>query len=315
MLPTVTRTAEVVLRLVPGGLREGVARARRHRVAHGAPGRPARPRAPVLLTAVILGSRVSIGETAPLLAHLGRQHVTTTPTRSTGKQDGAAACSSTASSASRSTASIAAGRGPGRSSSSGIVLVLFVVARVLGGRGPGHIGRFNARCDSHERVSHDYPSDTDRARRRGTRSIHGARAAMLTARQVSAWFGEHKVLDRVTLDDAAESGHRAHRSVRLREVDVPADPEPHARARAGRDARGHGRASTASTSTAPDSLVTDVRRRIGMVFQKPNPFPAMTVAENVLSGLKLSRHRRSHGATRDDLVENVPAAAPGCGTR
>jgi phosphate transport system ATP-binding protein len=32
-----------------------------------------------------------------------------------------------------------------------------------------------------------------------------------------------------------------------------------------------------------------VRLRIGMVFQKPNPFPAMTVRENVLSGLKLAR--------------------------
>jgi phosphate transport system ATP-binding protein len=34
--------------------------------------------------------------------------------------------------------------------------------------------------------------------------------------------------------------------------------------------------------------LTDVRRRIGMVFQKPNPFPTMTIAENVLSGTKLS---------------------------
>jgi len=33
----------------------------------------------------------------------------------------------------------------------------------------------------------------------------------------------------------------------------------------------------------------DVRRHIGMVFQKPNPFPAMTIADNVLSGLKFSR--------------------------
>ena len=31
-----------------------------------------------------------------------------------------------------------------------------------------------------------------------------------------------------------------------------------------------------------------VRLRVGMVFQKPNPFPAMTIRENVLSGLKLA---------------------------
>ncbi len=32
---------------------------------------------------------------------------------------------------------------------------------------------------------------------------------------------------------------------------------------------------------------TEVRRRIGMVFQKPNPFPAMNIAANVLAGAKL----------------------------
>jgi phosphate transport system ATP-binding protein len=32
-----------------------------------------------------------------------------------------------------------------------------------------------------------------------------------------------------------------------------------------------------------------VRRRVGMVFQKPNPFPMMSIRDNVLSGLRLSR--------------------------
>jgi phosphate transport system ATP-binding protein len=43
-----------------------------------------------------------------------------------------------------------------------------------------------------------------------------------------------------------------------------------------------------------------VRTRIGMVFQKPNPFPAMTIRDNVLSGLKLARIRCSE---KDALVE------------
>jgi phosphate transport system ATP-binding protein len=43
-----------------------------------------------------------------------------------------------------------------------------------------------------------------------------------------------------------------------------------------------------------------VRMRIGMVFQKPNPFPAMSIRENVLSGLKLSRIRCND---KDALVE------------
>lgn len=33
--------------------------------------------------------------------------------------------------------------------------------------------------------------------------------------------------------------------------------------------------------------VVDVRRRIGMVFQKPNPFPNMSIRDNVVAGLKL----------------------------
>jgi len=45
---------------------------------------------------------------------------------------------------------------------------------------------------------------------------------------------------------------------------------------------------------APGTDPTAVRRRIGMVFQKSNPFPTMSIAENVVVGLKLNgvRNRR-----------------------
>jgi phosphate transport system ATP-binding protein len=46
--------------------------------------------------------------------------------------------------------------------------------------------------------------------------------------------------------------------------------------------------------------VTDVRLRIGMVFQKPNPFPSMSIRDNVLAGLKLSGTSHSD---KDALVE------------
>jgi len=39
----------------------------------------------------------------------------------------------------------------------------------------------------------------------------------------------------------------------------------------------------------PGVDVTKIRLRVGMVFQKPNPFPSMTIKENVLSGLKLAQ--------------------------
>ncbi|PWR05909.1 phosphate ABC transporter ATP-binding protein [Micromonospora acroterricola] len=41
-----------------------------------------------------------------------------------------------------------------------------------------------------------------------------------------------------------------------------------------------------------DVDVTAVRRTIGMVFQRPNPFPTMSIFENVVAGLKLNGVRR-----------------------
>ena len=46
--------------------------------------------------------------------------------------------------------------------------------------------------------------------------------------------------------------------------------------------------------------VTKIRLRIGMVFQKPNPFPSMTIGENVLSGLKLAQLKVDN---KDDVLE------------
>jgi phosphate transport system ATP-binding protein len=42
---------------------------------------------------------------------------------------------------------------------------------------------------------------------------------------------------------------------------------------------------------APEVDVTAVRRLIGMVFQKPNPFPTMSIFDNVASGLRLTGNR------------------------
>lgn len=45
-----------------------------------------------------------------------------------------------------------------------------------------------------------------------------------------------------------------------------------------------------------------VRRQIGMVFQRPNPFPTMSIADNVLAGVRLNNRRMSKG-DQQDLVE------------
>jgi phosphate transport system ATP-binding protein len=117
--------------------------------------------------------------------------------------------------------------------------------------------------------------------------LTSGQASELSARRVSAWFGNRKVLERVSLEMRARevtaligpSG--CGKSTFLRILNRMHELVPGAQLGGdvlldGRDIYGRGVTPTA------------VRRRIGMVFQKPNPFPAMTVAENVVSGLHLS---------------------------
>ncbi len=47
----------------------------------------------------------------------------------------------------------------------------------------------------------------------------------------------------------------------------------------------------------------DVRRQIGMVFQRPNPFPTMSIYDNVAAGVRLNA-RKMKKADLDDLVES-----------
>jgi phosphate transport system ATP-binding protein len=53
----------------------------------------------------------------------------------------------------------------------------------------------------------------------------------------------------------------------------------------------------------PDVDVTAVRRMIGMVFQRPNPFPTMSIYENVLAGSRLNAKKLARGKA-DEIVES-----------
>ncbi|MCW2740578.1 MAG: phosphate transporter, ATPase subunit [Blastococcus sp.] len=53
---------------------------------------------------------------------------------------------------------------------------------------------------------------------------------------------------------------------------------------------------------APDVDPVDVRRQIGMVFQRPNPFPTMSIYDNVAAGLRLNA-KKIKKSDLDDLVE------------
>src|SRR6202789_3186061 len=50
-----------------------------------------------------------------------------------------------------------------------------------------------------------------------------------------------------------------------------------------------------------DASPVEIRRRVGMVFQRPNPFPTMSIYDNVISGLKLNGFRNK--AILDETVE------------
>jgi len=56
----------------------------------------------------------------------------------------------------------------------------------------------------------------------------------------------------------------------------------------------------------PEIDPVQIRLKIGMVFQKPNPFPSMTIRGNVLSGLKLSGMKRDD---HDQIVEETLTSA------
>lgn len=56
---------------------------------------------------------------------------------------------------------------------------------------------------------------------------------------------------------------------------------------------------------APNVDPVLVRRTIGMVFQRPNPFPTMSIYENTVAGLKLEKTKESKKSNMDDIVEQA----------
>jgi phosphate transport system ATP-binding protein len=128
-----------------------------------------------------------------------------------------------------------------------------------------------------------------------------SQASTLEAREISAWFSEHQVLDRVSLLMQARqvtaligpSG--CGKSTFLRILNRMHELTPSA-SLAG-DVLLDG-----SDIYGPDKKLTEARRHIGMVFQKPNPFPTMSIYDNVLAGLKLTGSRKDQGE-KDEIVQ------------
>ncbi len=66
-------------------------------------------------------------------------------------------------------------------------------------------------------------------------------------------------------------------------------------------ARAEGTVMMGDVDIYKDASPVEIRRRIGMVFQRPNPFPTMSIYDNVASGLKLNGFRKKR--VLDEVVE------------
>jgi len=119
--------------------------------------------------------------------------------------------------------------------------------------------------------------------------------------EISAWFGETQVLDDVSLSvpsatvTALIGPSGCGKSTFLRILNRMHESVPGAKMAGEVYLNGE-------DIYAPGHRPTDVRRQIGMVFQKPNPFPAMSIADNVVAGLALTNTKVSR-SDRTDLVE------------
>jgi phosphate transport system ATP-binding protein len=132
-----------------------------------------------------------------------------------------------------------------------------------------------------------------------------ARGHAITLRKLSAFYGETHAVKEVDLDYAANrvtamigpSG--CGKSTLVRCINRMHEEIPGARAT--------GAVRLDDLDLYDDGVdVVSVRRAVGMVFQKPNPFPTMSIFDNVAAGLRLS-------GTRGDTRERVEQSLHGAG--
>lgn len=136
---------------------------------------------------------------------------------------------------------------------------------------------------------------------------HGHAHPAISTHELCIFFGSHQVLKRVNLDVPAKAvtaiigPSGCGKSTFLRAINRMHDLVPSSRVEGkvrlfGEDIYG------------PGVEPVQIRRRIGMVFQKYNPFPTMSIAENVTVGLRLNGlSKRSELAERTEQALNMAA--------
>lgn len=117
---------------------------------------------------------------------------------------------------------------------------------------------------------------------------------------LNAWFGKRQALENISVDvppnhaTAIIGPSGCGKSTFVRCVNRMHETVP--------DARVDGTVKLGETDVYGNgSSPVEVRRKVGMVFQKPNPFPTMSIYDNVAAGLKLNGVRRRRQL--DEVVE------------
>jgi phosphate transport system ATP-binding protein len=122
-------------------------------------------------------------------------------------------------------------------------------------------------------------------------------AQAVSIEDLSVWFGQHQVLKSVSLSAPAKeitaligpSG--CGKTTMLRSINRLHDLYTGAKV--------SGKIMIGTENILDNKVdVVELRRRVSMIFQKPNPFPHLSVFENVAVGVRL------HGQTRTAILEN-----------
>src|SRR5437879_9765453 len=125
-------------------------------------------------------------------------------------------------------------------------------------------------------------------------------AVGIKVENLKAWFGKTEALHGITMDVASGKATAilgpsgCWKSTFVRCLNRMHETIP--------DARAEGKVHIGDTDIyGSGASAVQIRRRVGMVFQKPNPFPTMSIYDNVAAGLRLNGVR--NGREVETVVE------------
>ena len=128
---------------------------------------------------------------------------------------------------------------------------------------------------------------------------------IIKVRDLDLWYGEHQALRKISMDIPERSitaligPSGCGKSTFLRNINRMNDLIPDCRVEVTLEYRG-------KNILGNDVDVTDLRRKVGMVFQKPNPFP-MSIYDNIAYGPRIGGIRNK--TELDEIVERSLKAA------